>query len=277
MRRPPRSCDRTRRQFLRRAGGAAAASSLVATAGCLGGVRDELAAPPTAIGGTTATVGTALSREAFDASVERQRTRYGDHGVWGIGSEPDHDLEFVGAWTRRVGLDTDGDPRPDPDSTDGLRAVADAVAVAYEIPDREAAEKRQYQLWLWAAGRLVADADGGALAATPGLRRVEVGVELDGSGAEMGPYAPGSDRSDGPIAVGPATPGVDGPAASVPIDAGEIRVVPERTGFDQNAYAAQWRGDHDGSQSVNATCEAAWDGDPSFGLTVRLTADRRRL
>lgn len=65
---------------------------------------------------------------------------------------------------------------------------------------------------------------------------------------------------------------------SILLETGQIRVVPERTGFDQNAYAVAWRGDHDGQQAVAATCETAWDGDaPQFELSVRLAADRRRL
>ena len=279
MRRPPRGSDPTRRQYLRRAAAAVGTAGLTATAGCLGGIRDDISPPPTAIGGTAATAETALSREEFDAYADRQHDRYGDHGVWGAGgAEPDHDLDFVGAWTRRIGVGTDGSPNPQPDSADGLRAVADAVVAAYAIPRSGEDGKEHHQLWLWAGGRLLAEGDGGLLAATPALRRVEVGVELTGDGAEVGPYTPGSDRSSGPVAVGPTSPDVDGPAASVPLDTGEIRVVPERTGFDRNAYAAEWRGDDDGRQSVNATCAAAWaDGvAPSFDLSVRLAADRRR-
>ena len=279
MRRPPRGSGPTRRQYLRRVGGTVATATLAATAGCLGGVRDDVSPPATAIGGTSAIAETSLSSDEFTTYAERQRERYGDHGVWGAGgAEPDHGLDFVGAWTRRIGVTTEGSPVPQPDSTDGLRAVADAAVAAYGIP-RDDNEADHYQLWLWTAGELLADTNGGLLAATPALRRVEIGVELTGDGAEMGPYAPGSDRSSGPVAVGPASPDVGGPAASVPLETGEIRVVPGRTGFDENAYAVEWRGHHDGRQSVNATCEAAWEQDmlPAFDLSIRLTADRRRL
>ncbi len=279
MRRPPRGSDPTRREYLRRAAAGLGIGGIAATAGCLGGVRDDLSPPATAIGGTSATAEVSLPRDEFAAYTETQRERYGDHGVWGAGgTEPDHGLTFAGAWTRRVGVNTDGSPAPQPDSTDGLRAVTDAAVAAYEIP-RDDDGTAHYQLWLWAAGDLLADADGSLLAATPALRNVEIGVGLTGDGAAMGPYAPGSDRSTGPVAVGPDSPDVGGPAASVPLEAGEIRVVPDRTGFDENAYAVEWRGHHDGRQSVNATCEVAWERgtEPAFDLSVRLTADRRRL
>ena len=279
MRRPPRGSDPTRRQYLRRTAAGLGVGGLAATAGCLGGVRDDISSPATAIGGTSATTETSLSSDEFTAYAESQRERYGDHGVWGAGgTEPDHGLKFAGAWTRRVGVTTDGSPDPQPDSTDGLRAVADAAVAAYEIP-RNDDEADHYQLWLWAAGNLLADTDGGLLAASPELRRVEIGVGLTGDGAAMGPYAPGSDRSTGPVTVGSDSPNVGGPAASVPLESGEIRVVPDRTGFDENAYAVEWRGHHDGRQSVNATCEAAWEpgAAPAFDLSARLAADRRRL
>ncbi|NHX36835.1 MULTISPECIES: hypothetical protein [Halolamina] len=280
MRRPPRSANNSRRQFLRRAAGALGVAGLTGTAGCLGDVRDTVSPPATAIGGTSAMAETGLSNDEFDAYTTRQRERYGDHGVWGAAdAEPEHDLQFVGAWTRTIGLTTAGDPDPQPDGTGALRAVADGVVAAYEIPDRSEDGKQHYQLWLWAAGRLPGESDDGPAAATAALRRLEVGVELTGDGAEMGPYTPGSDRSKGPITIGPSSPDVDGLAASIPLETGEVRVVPERTGFDDNAYAFAWRGDHDGQQAVAATCEAAWGGDdaPQFDLSIRLAADRRRF
>ncbi|KPN29460.1 hypothetical protein SY89_00173 [Halolamina pelagica] len=280
MRRPPRSATDSRRQFLKRAAATLGVAGLTSTAGCLGDVRDNVSPPATAIGGTSAIAETALSKDAFDAYATRQREQYGDHGIWGAAdSEPEHDLEFVGAWTRTIGVTADGSPAPQPEGPGDLRAVADSVVAAYEIPDRSTEEKQHYQLWLWAAGRLPGEADDGPVAATPGLRRVEIGVELTGGDAEMGAYTPGSDHSRGPVTVGPASPDVDGLAASVPLETGQIRVVPDRTGFDKNAYAVAWTGDHDGQQAVAATCETAWDGDsaPQFELSVRLAADRRRL
>ncbi|MBP1987808.1 hypothetical protein [Halolamina salifodinae] len=174
MRRPPRSSNSsTRRQFLRRVGGIAGAAGLGSTAGCLG-LRDAISSPPTAIGGTKAGDVNALSREAFSEFVDRQREQYGDHGVWGTdGTEPDHGAEFAGAWTRTVGLDSDGSPVPQPDSGSDLRAITDAAVVAYGIPERDEAGRQHYQLWLWAAARLPGEHDDGLLAATPGLRRVE--------------------------------------------------------------------------------------------------------
>lgn len=279
MRRPPRSADSTtRRQYLKRVGGAGGAAGLTATAGCLG-LRDELTSPPTAIGGTAASDVNSLSQEAFVEFVDRQREQYDDHGVWGMnGTEPDHGAEFAGAWTRRVGLDSDGSPVPQPDSASGLRAVVDAAAVAYRTPDRDGAGRQYYQLWLWAAARLAGEHDGGLLAATPSLRRVEVGLTLDGD-VKMGPYSPGSDRTEGSVVVSATSPGVDGPAASFPLESGAIRVVPERTGFDDNAYAVAWEGDATDPRSVAGTCEASWggDGEPSFDLSTRVAADRRRL
>jgi len=280
MRRPPRSATDSRRQFLKRAAATLGVAGLTSTAGCLGDVRDNVSPPATAIGGTSAIAETALSKDAFDAYATRQREQYGDHGVWGAAdSEPEHDLQFVGAWTRTIGLTTAGDPNPQPEDVRDLRAVADSVVAAYEIPERSTDDKQHYQLWLWAAGRLPGSADDGPVAATPGLRRVEVGVELTGTDAEMGAYTPGSDRSRGPVTIAPTSPGFDGLAASIPLETGTVRVVPERTGFDENAYAVTWHGDHDGQQAVAATCETAWRGDdaPQFDLSVRLAADRRRI
>jgi len=280
MQRPPRSSNRsTRRQYLRRVGGVAGAAGLATTAGCLG-LRDELSSPPTAIGGTAASDVNAVDHDAFTEFVDRQRDQYGDHGVWGIGrTEPDHGAEFAGAWTRTVGLDSDGNPVPQPDSAGGLRAVADAAVVAYGVPERNEAETQYYQLWLWAAARLPGEHDDGLLAATPGLRSVEVGVGLEGADPEMGPYTPGSDRSEGPVTVSATSPDVDGPSASFPLESGTVRVVPERTGFDDNAYGVEWRGDTTAARSVAGSCEASWSADsaPTFDLTVRVAADRRRL
>lgn len=281
MRRPPHSSDdrTTRRQYLRRIGGAGGAAGLTATAGCLG-LRDDISPPATAIGGTGARAVNARSRQAFSAFVKRQHEQYGDHGIWGIAvTEPDHDAAFAGAWTRRIGLDSDGDPEPQPDSAASLRAIADAAVIAYEIPERDEPGTQYYQLWLWAAARLPGEHDGKFLAARPALRRIEIGVGLDGTDAEMGPYSPGSDRTEGPVVVSAASPDVDGPATSFPLNSGTIRVVPGRTGFDDNAYAVEWRGDAGGPRSVAGTCEASWsgDGEPSFDLTVRLASDRRHF
>jgi hypothetical protein len=277
MRRPPRGSDATRRQFLRRAAAGLGVGGLAATAGCLGDLRDDVSPPPSATAETTATPDNALSESAFLDYAERQRERYGDRGVWGTaGTEPAHDTTFVGAWTETVALDAEGEAAEEPADP---RAVVDAVAALYRSSIESADGSPLSQLWLWAGARLPGGGTDGVLAATRALRRVEVGVELRGDGAEIGPYSPGTDRRKGPVTVSGSTPGYDGLATAFPIETGVIRVVPERTGFDRNAFAVQWRGDAEGSQSVLGSCEAAWPGEsvPSFTLSTRVAADRRRF
>jgi hypothetical protein len=176
-------------------------------------------------------------------------------------------------------LGSDGEPRPQPDETGDLRAVVDAAVAAYTAPEGDGSGEERYQLWLWAAGRLTGGEGGGALTRTSALRRLEVGVTLDGDGAEMGPYTPGSDLTEGPASIGPSAMGIGGPSTSFPIHSGTVRVAPERTSFDENAVAVQWRGDTDRTQSVNGTCAASWaaDSGPSFDLSTRVAADRRRF
>ncbi|MBP1987809.1 hypothetical protein [Halolamina salifodinae] len=55
--------------------------------------------------------------------------------------------------------------------------------------------------------------------------------------------------------------------------------MPDRTGFDQNGYAVEWRGDATSARSVAGICGASWGGNAaqSFDLSVRVTADRRRF
>lgn len=279
MRDAPRSADPStpRRKFLRRTAGAVAAGGLVATAGCLGDVRDDVAPPASTTAQTDATSENALSKSAFLDYAENQRERYGDRGVWGTaGTEPDHGLSFVGAWTETAALNESGEAAEDPDER---RAVVDAAAARYRTDSESDDGNPRDQLWLWAAGRLPGEQDDGFLAATRALRRVEVGVELHGDDAEIGPYSPGSDWAEGPVGVAGPSPGYDGLSTTYPLETGVVRVVPERTGFDQNAYAVQWRGDADRPQSVIGTCEAAWPEShtPSFSLSTRLSADRRRF
>lgn len=266
-----------RRRFLRRTVGTVATGGLGATAGCLGNVRDDVLPPAAVTVEADATRQNSHSTAEFASYVERQREQYGDYGVWGTaGSEPDHGLSFIGAWTETLTLSESGDATTDPASP---RAVVDAAAALYGATTQTDSGVRRYQLWLWAGGRLPGEQADGLLAATRTLRRVEVGAALAGDGAEIGPYSPASDYAEGPVTVSAATPGFGGLSTSFPLDTGTVRVAPERTGFDQNAYAVQWRGDTSSTQSVNGTCEASWadDSDPSFVFGVRLAADRNRL
>jgi len=278
VQRPPRSSDSAtpRRQFLRRTAGAAATAGLAATAGCLGGIRDSVTPPAAVTVETDATSENSLSAAELGTYAERQQEQYGDHGVWGTaGTEPDHDLSFVGAWTESLGLGEDGQVTT---NLAAARASVDAAAALYRTGTGSDSGTR-YQLWLWAAGRLPGEQADGRMAPTRALRRIEVGVTLAGDSAAMGPYSPASDRVDGPVSVGPTSPGYTGITTSFPLDTGTVRPTPERTGFDQNAYAVQWRGDADTVQSVNATCEATWpaESEPAFLFDARLAADRRRF
>lgn len=271
MRCPPRGCDPTRRQYLRRAAGTVTAAGLAATAGCLGDVRDEIDPAPSTSADLDATPASALSASEWAEYVNDRREQYGDRGVWGTArDEPDHGLEFVGAWAETASLDVG--------ESGGLRAVADAAAALYRTDRSGEAERTHYRCWLWIGGLLFGPRDGGLLAPTPELRRLVVGVALDGDG-EMGPYAPATERTDGPVAVESPAPDGDGLRATFPLSEGTVGVDPEGTGFDEDAYAAEWVGRRRGFQSVNAVCELSWpaDASPSFTFVTGLAADRRRL
>jgi len=193
---------------------------------------------------------------AVESYVASMHDTYGSMGVHGTaGADADFDLPVGGAWTQPL--------------DHGSGVVSDHALVLYrlpEAPDGTAAAA----LWLWSAVD-PSDVEGAT------VERVETAVDLPGDGASMGIYDPASeyrsDRTDA-YSVGTARKDVEGVAVSMPLPAGRVEYDPERTRVgDAGGYAPRWRGSHDGTVGLLATCEVRWPSSTDQQLTWSMAVE----
>ncbi|MGM0590977.1 MAG: hypothetical protein ACQETI_04990 [Halobacteriota archaeon] len=276
----------SRRRVLRTVGGALAAGTAVATAGCLGRLRVVSSS-----GSSSGPVPTAsddsnrLTHAEFDAYADRMDARYGDNGVWGTGDPPDGDASFVGAWTARF---VTGDARSGGDGS-GL-ARGDFALARYDLGTRGEDEQRVFAHWLWGGASPTSErvdvevAPGVSTSAALTLRGLGAAVAV-GDSEELSLYDPAGDvRGPTTLAVGFSRPDGMPVSASFPLHAGLVRPSSPRTwnpdvgtGQDTDSYVVGWQGHRAGVQSVNAVCETVRpaDADPddfTLGWRVHVAA-----
>lgn len=230
----------TRRALLRDVGAGIGAVGVAGLAGCTGSSdsTDVVLSVSKRIDADT----TPLSKEEFDAYADETHDRYGDAGPWGErGTEPDHGLSYVGAWTERSRSPT----------TDSDAVSADHLVALYRVPpEKSRGTSDYYQFWLWSGVE-----PGGATT----VERLQPTVELSGEDRRMRMYAPAEEFTSGPISVGLDRPTVDGLRATVPLPTGTVRVAPEVTRVGgAGAYSPVWSGETTTTQSVTATFESSW-------------------
>lgn len=229
-----------RRGLLRGIATGTGAVGVAGLAGCVGSSNSS--SVTTSVSRRVDADSTLLSKQEFDEYVAEMHDRYGDSGPWGTrGTEPDHELSYVGAWT----VSTESQTTP-PDTL----PLDDLVAV-YRIPEEESRGTLDYyQFWVWTA---VEPSDGAT------VRRLRPKVKMIGDERQMRMYSPAAEVTNGPVSVGLSQPTVEGLNATVPLTSGTIRVDPEETRVGEaGAYTPVWSGETTSVQSVTATFEASW-------------------
>ncbi|WP_135824455.1 hypothetical protein [Halorussus ruber] len=202
--------------------------------------------------------------------MKRTEKRYGNAGVWGNSrTEPAHDLEYVGAWKSSESVEKG-------DATEGF-AIFDSSVTLYRIPEKVSEDSQQhYQFWLWSAVRPVEQASDDEILP---FTHVENRVSFDDSAYTMLAYSPSHDSSEGPVSVGPQSPGVDGLAVDFPLRQGKVRYDPDSKVGASGEYGVQWNGEVTRAQSVNATFEASWPtgAKHQFGWESRLETTKSKF
>lgn len=258
----PSSAMTSRRGFLRRFGGVATLGALTGGAGCLSIANPIRQSMGGYDGGTSAD--TALSESEFTTYTETMAARYGDAGVWGLGSAP-RSPAFVGAWTHhhRTG---------DADDGESYLAVVDYAVVCYFVGQRGETNEHHYRYWLWGAAQPVDETTielpTGPVAATAKLRGLGLSVAF-GDPEQLHMYAPGGDHKQaGVIDIRFGAPDGDPVAGTFRLHEGEVAPSPPRTwdrdgsfGQDTDDYIVGWQGAYAGIQSVNAVCWTARPAD----------------
>lgn len=186
-----------------------------------------------------------LSQSEFEAATDDSRKKYGENGIWGVTeSEPDHGLEYVGAWRRsKNGLY----------SNDEKAFESNHLVVLYRIPDLKLDGEQFYRAWLWSG-------------ATPNseyrLDSIRPLVSLSRKSDDMRRYDPARTTSDGPVPVSFATSARDGPTVKFPLHAGKVEYAAKETKVGEaGSYGVSWTGPYDSTQGINATCVMKWPAD----------------
>ncbi|WP_246045626.1 hypothetical protein [Halorussus ruber] len=181
--------------------------------------------------------------------MDENREEYGENGIWGLSAnEPDHGLEYVGAWQ---------------DSTTGRRAddtafTSDHLVVLYRIPELELDGEQFYRAWLWS----------GAVPETSyQLESIRPSVRLVHDSDDMRRYDPARTTSDGPVPVSFATSARDGPTIEFPLHAGKVEYSAKQTKVGEaGSYGITWTGEYDSTQGINATCVMKWPTDRAYDI-----------
>ncbi|XGI83002.1 hypothetical protein ACEU6E_06875 [Halorutilales archaeon Cl-col2-1] len=225
-----------------------AAAATVFTAGCLGGGTTlDRRDTSTVVRSSNSEGG--LSETEFDSFADETADIYGDNGVWGKQRQtPDHELEYVGAWTDGVELPN-------------RSGRSDSAVAVYRIR-REGTTSDSYFFWLWNAVLSNLSESSGS---DGGVKRIYTGVELD-EGYEMGMYSPATDTQTD-YTVGVDVFSLEPPKATLAVSNGEVAPVAGKTRVgDAGSYRVDWEGDAE-VQSVNAAFEAESDSEKDYRFT----------
>lgn len=239
--------------------GALAASGAGMLAGCsaLGGAQPDRTSGERRLQYDENSVGSnARNPATVEAYLDSMASTYGSMGVYGeAGADPEGDLPIGGLWTQPL--------------EHGSGVVSNHALVLHRLPTAPDGTPAA-ALWLWSAVDPSAAED-----AT--VERIETHVDLPGDGAEMGIYDPGGDRRSGQVdayTVGTARKDVEGLSASMPLPAGRVEHDPDRTQVgDAGGYAPLWRGSHDGTVGLLATCEIRWPASTNQHLEWSMAAE----
>jgi len=211
-----------------------------------------------------------MSQQEFTEFVTNIDEIYGNAGVWGKSrTEPEHDLEYVGAWKSSTPVKKDTATKE--------FAILDSSVTLYRIPEKVSEDSQQhYQFWLWSAARPLEQASNDEMIP---FTHLESRVSFDDSAYTMLSYSPSHDSSEGPVSVGPQSPDVEGLAVNFPLRQGKVRYDPDSKVGASGEYGVQWNGAVERVQSVNATFEASWpSGDKQqFSWESRLRTTESRF
>lgn len=257
----PRDNSVTRRSLVRALGGVALTGTI---AGCSGiDVRGRSSDPQTHSKTESLTPDSnPMSHESFVEAVESFASTYDTNGVWGLAEhEPDHGLEYVGAWTTSLSAERD----------DGTSAfTSDHALVFYESPDADLDSEALYRAWLWSAASTGTNS-------SHRLRSIRPSISLTRETDDMRHYSPASETTVETVPVELSRANRDGPVVEFPLHQGTVGYVGEQTAVGSaGEFTPSWSGEYGGVQSVNATCEMKWpeseDYDLDWGVRVDVTA-----
>lgn len=250
--------ERSRRDVLR-AGGAAVAA--VAAAGCIEErvTRRETRARDTNTWSLSPDeAGAALGADAFGEYTDRMADRYGDGGVWGLGTERPEGFEEAYVQRYAIVRETPGSPTrsefslvPDEVDPEAPVLIADAAVARYAVGEG------RYRYWLWAAAdptddRLVRDVDLTTLSTGLRLRR---GNLVDAASPSV---------AEGEASVGLSSP----PSGRFPVAGGSLGTTTRRGA--EGIYAPEWTGELAARQSVAGVCETEREGAYDLAWTLSL-------
>lgn len=234
-----------------------AGAGLVATVGVAGCVEKRVTRRTTHASSSThwaltPDVGTALSASAFSTYTDGMQDRYGDSGVWGLEAERPQDFETAYVQRFAMARRTPGDPGgtesslvPDDVTPEAPLLITDASVAIYAVGDD------RYRYWLWAA----ADANRDELVRDVRLDGLSSGIRTR-SGALTDSAGPTTANSRATVTLGAP------PSGRFPLHGGSLDSTMQRG--DGGSYAVEWRGDLNGTQSVNGVCEVERNGSHDF-------------
>lgn len=179
-----------------------------------------------------------LSASEFRTVAAESHDTYGTAGVWGRAeSEPDHELDFQGAWRTTLS------------HGDGVQS--DHLVAMYRLPPRPDGVESS-QVWLWSG----LDPSDGAT-----IRRLETGLVLPDGGPQLGIYAPAQEYRAADVTSYQIASGrldVSTLQATIPISAGRVSVGEQTQIGKAGTYAPFWSGESEMQQSLTATTDIQW-------------------
>jgi hypothetical protein len=250
--------ERSRRDVLR-AGGA-----LLSTASVAGCIEERVTRRETRVTDTSswtlspATDDAALDAQAFEEHVERMADRYGDSGVWGLGTERPEGFESAHVQRYAITRSTPGSPTnrdfslaPESVEPEAPVLIGDACLARYAVGEN------RYRYWLWVA----ADPTDDRLVQDVRLTTLSTGIRLR-NGALTDAASP--TVADGEATIGLGTP----PSGSFPVRGGTFDTTTVRGAA--GAYITEWSGELDGVQSAVGVCEVDRSGPREHVWTMSL-------
>lgn len=194
-----------------------------------------------------------LSESDFHAAVTNSHDTYGKGGVWGHNErEPEHDLDFQGAWTTTLDHQSD--------------VQSDHLLALYRLPPAPNGTESS-QVWIWS---------GVTPTNTEKVRRISAGVALPGTESWLGIYSPAQDyraSDEKTYTVESGRLDVATLTATIPISSGTIGFGEGTQIGDGGAYYPYWEGDSPSTQSLVATTEIRWAATGSQQLVWKPTVE----
>jgi hypothetical protein len=270
----PSLSSRSRRNLLRVLGSAVCAG----TAGCLG--LDQLV--QNATGSREMSIKESSPKhtaESFGAYVDRMRSRYGDHGVWGIQKRTGEEngrvagtpgtgagkLSFVGAWSGEWTLGKQKSTSKN--GKQKFHIPIDYVAALYHVRGQTDEQGRSvHRIWQWAAARPEQPDEGHGRTK---LVELSVGIALN-SGGIHDRYDPStsSGSNDAPVRIRLSDPGPTEPSCLRPLPTGRIKPSRDTTTGSNGAFGVDWTGGYGATVSVAGVCEIQRDPKREYGFTL---------